>query len=444
MNYNILRMKSFIIISLLVFVYIAEAGRGEDNIVPFKKHGQAFTINALNSPGVIGDGSNDDTKGIQSLLDAGASAIYLPKSPKYYKLTNTLRLHSDQTIIADQNAVIKLAERACKHLLTNADHTKGNEKISVIGGIWDGNNLTQTMEYHETGNWKVPYDSARYLGVIMQFNNVSDLYISNITLKDPETFGIQAGNLSRFTIKNITFDYNMKRLNMDGVHINGNSHEGRISNLKGATNDDLLALNADDGSIFEMSRGPITDIHVDGIWSNNGYRAVRLLSCGSPIERVKISNIFGSYKFNVIAFTNYNAHPGEESSFSEISIEGVFCSKSITGVENFSQISIEGPCYISNIIIRDYNRIEGLVMSDEISIDEGAVIDNMLITNANLVYKCAGRINFLNNHGKINNLTMNNISFKYQHGDIVNHLIKNKGSISSLNQWNISEDFQIH
>lgn len=75
---------------------------------------------------------------------------------------------------------------------------------------------------------------------------------------------------------------------------------------------------------------------------------------------------------------------------------------------------------------------------------EGRISNLKGATNANLVYKCAGSINFLNNHGKINNLTMNNISFKYQHGDIVNHLIKNKGSISSLNQWNISEDFQIH
>ncbi|MBE9510045.1 MAG: hypothetical protein IMY71_04135 [Bacteroidetes bacterium] len=320
-------MKNFIKISIFALVYIAAASQGEGNKVPLKKDGQVSTINALNCPGVIGDEFNDDTKGIQSLLDAGASAIYLPKSPKYYKLTNTLRLHSGQTIIADQNAVIKLAERACKHLLTNAD---------------------------------------------------------------------------------------------------------------------LLALNADDAGIFEMSRGPITDIHVDGIWSNKGYRAIRLLSCGSPIEKVKISNIFGSYKFNVIAFTNYNAHPGEEGSFSDISIERVFCSKSITGLEKSSQIWIEGPCYISNITIRDYHRIEGLVMSDEISIEAGVVIDNILITNAKLVYKCSGSINFLNNHGKINNLTMNNIFFKYQHGDIVNRLINNKGSISFLNQWNISEDFQIH
>jgi polygalacturonase len=61
----------------------------------------------------------------------------------------------------------------------------------------------------------------------MRFNNVKNLSLRGLTLKDPVTFGMQLGNLRQFTIEDITFDYNLKRSNMDGVHVHGNSRWGR-------------------------------------------------------------------------------------------------------------------------------------------------------------------------------------------------------------------------
>ena len=93
--------------------------------------------------------------------------------------------------------------------------------------------------------------AARYLGVLMRFNRVKRLTLRGLTLKDPVTFSTQLGNLEEFTIEDIAFDHNLKRTNMDGIHVHGNSRHGRITNLKAATNDDLVALDADDGGIFE-------------------------------------------------------------------------------------------------------------------------------------------------------------------------------------------------
>jgi hypothetical protein len=59
--------------------------------------------------------------------------------------------------------------------------------------------------------------------------------VANLTLKDPEMFGFQAANLRRFTMEDITFDYNLLRANREGVQFHGNCHEGRIVNLKGTT-----------------------------------------------------------------------------------------------------------------------------------------------------------------------------------------------------------------
>ena len=51
-------------------------------------------------------------------------------------------------------------------------------------------------------------------------------------------------------VDDLTFDYttcNPIFLNMDGVHLDGWCHHGKISNLRGMCFDDMVALNAADG-----------------------------------------------------------------------------------------------------------------------------------------------------------------------------------------------------
>lgn len=406
--------------------------------------------NALDFPGVIGDGKHDDTAGLQAVLDSGASTLCLPAPPMAYLISRPLALHSGQTLAADRNAVIRLADHAHAHMLTNADHDRGNERITVTGGIWDGNNLHQTCEYHENGRqWRVPYDPTRYLGVLLQFNRVTDLRVAHLTLRDPETFGLQAGNLRRFTIEDITFDYNLQRGNMDGVHVHGNSHQGRITNLKGATNDDLVALNADDGSMFEMSRGPITDIAVDGIWAEDGYTAVRLLSAGSPVQRVRLTNIFGTYRYNVVSFTNHRVHPGEPSTFDDISIQGVFCSKSGRGMgshpaggvpPHLSPFWIDAPAVVSSLTLRDYHRTEAAVPADDIHIEPGATVDNLTLADVTVANQCDGPINLLHNRGTIGNLALTQVhAAAFGSGSKSGgHVILNTGTIRRCHHQGVS------
>ena len=395
--------------------------------------------NALGFPGVIADGQHDDTAGLQAVLDSRASTVYLPASPSAYLISQPLALHSGQALAADRNAVIRLADHAHSHMLTNADHERGNDRITVTGGIWDGNNAHQTCEYHENrGRWQVSYDPARYLGVLMQFNRVTDLRVAHVTFKDPETFGLQAANLRRFTIEDVTFDYNLLRGNMDGVHLHGNCHQGRITNLKGTTNDDLVALNADDGSMYEMSRGPITDILVDGIWSEDGYTAVRLLSAGSPVRRVKLANIFGTYRYNVVSFTNHRVHPGEPSTFDDISIEGVFASKSDRGTDrqpgehvssHLSPIWIDAPAVVSSLTIRDYHRTEGALPADDIHIEPGATVNSLTLTDVTLVNRCGSPINLLHNRGEVGNLALANVCATAEGPGTGGQVVNNAGTI---------------
>jgi len=259
-------------------------------------------------------------------------------------------------------------------------------------------------------------------------------------------FGFQAGNLRRFSIEDITFDYNLKRNNMDGIHIHGNCHEGRIVNVKGTTNDDLVALNADDGSMVELSRGPITDILVDGIWSQNGYTAVRLLSAGSPIQRIKLANIFGTYRNNIVSFSNHNVHPGEPSTFDDISIQGVFCSKSSVFYGSaqlpdgpadaglcfgaLSLIFIQAPAVVSNLSIRDYYRTETVMPADDIHIQPGAHVDNLLLDGMTVTNRSGNPSIMLHNCGTIENLALQNV--RAAAGGSVTDIIKNEGTIGHI------------
>ena len=82
--------------------------------------------------------------------------------------------------------------------------------------------------------------------------------------------------------------------------MNGNCNYGLIQNLKGACYDDLVALNADEGS-----RGPITNIRINGIFAENCHSAVRLLTVDNPVEHIHISDIFGTFYTYCIGITKF-------------------------------------------------------------------------------------------------------------------------------------------
>lgn len=409
--------------------------------------------NALRFPGVVGDGLHDDTAGLQAALDSGAATVYLPRPSGAYLISRPLVLGSGQTLHADRDATIRLADHAHAHMLTNSDHAAGNSRITVCGGLWDGNNRHQTCEYHQNGrNWHVPFDPQRYLGVLFQFNGVTDLRVAHLTLKDPETFGLQLGRLDRFTIEDLTFDYNLLRENMDGVHVHGPARHGRIANIKGATNDDQVALNADDGWMYEMSRGPIEDVHVDGVGADNGYTAVRLLSSGSPVRRVRISNVFGSYRYNVVSFTSHGLHPGEPSTFEDVLIDRLFCSKPTAplpqplssdawGRSSAPLIWFAAGTVTRGASVQHFHRTEhGAPSPPSVTVDEGAQVDYLALTDSSLVNHGAGPVSFLENRGTIGTLSLAQVRVAAVGGGSRGLVLADHGSIGRLQTVNITEE----
>jgi hypothetical protein len=368
-----------------------------------------------------GDGVTDDADAIQAMLDSRAGLVYLPPPDKHYLIGKPLRIHSGQTLRLDPATVIRLADGADNYMLVNADPAAGNRNITVSGGIWDGNN---TRVGHAGGNRNGVHPHDFFIGSVFLLMNVEDLRIEKLTVKDPEKFGIHIAACRRFTVDDITFDYNAKEPNMDGVHLQGGCQHGSVTNIKGNTYDDMVALNADDGEYWEVTRGPITDIRIDGLWATNGFRAVRFLSAGTPIKRVAISNIYGSYFCNTIAFTRWRLNPDSVSRIEDISIHNIFTSKApdeeLVGKlghedarRSLSIIGIEGGMTFNSLTVSGVFRTEWMPgAAPTLQIQQGTVIETLSLRDIRQVNMTAQPLTFMQNEASILQLLIDGVTIR--------------------------------
>ncbi len=385
---------------------------------------------------LYGDGIHDDYPALQEMINSGKRELSLPEPEKCYLISKTLELPSNFRLVLPRFAEIKLADGSncpmlknvtvtdyaerlpadfsdlCKHLWYHVNEYSPDfvaENIEITGGIWNFNNLGQLPNPERTKVFE-PYG---FSGDGMLFYNVRGIKLSSMTLKDPTHYGACFDRVSYFTIEDITFDYNLGNpapINMDGVHFNGNCHFGTIRNLKGACYDDLVALNAHEGS-----RGPITNIEIDGLFAETCHSAVRLLTVYDDIENIRISNVYGTYYQYCIGLTKF--YPGETSGkFDAITLDGIYASKaSKYGIYPWSDsfvfpyIFIQGATYCKNVTIKNLHRKERCIPVETICVGSGATVENFVIDNAVTENFTGEAMPFLSNNGNISKLSMKNI-----------------------------------
>lgn len=329
---------------------------------------------------LYGDGIHSDAPAIQEMLDT-MSEIALPEPKVCYRIDRTLRIGSNKRLLLPRFAVIRLADGVNTYLLTNADRENGDVNIEIRGGVWDFNNLGQ-----EKNPLHYPHpDYPAYDGVGIHFLRVRGLTFAGLTLKDPVTFASGFDTVSDFTIEDIVFDFNYgnpKAVNMDGVHLYGNCHRGVVRNLKGACYDDLVALNADEGS-----NGPISDIDIDGIFAEDCHSAVRLLTVRNCVENIHIHNVFGSFYQYCIGVTKY--YGGEtEGVYDALVFDNIHASKAVRysvycndGAYVYPFIWIEKNLRVRHISVSELYRREEHVAIPTIYVGENSVVEHMTLRN---------------------------------------------------------------
>lgn len=243
--------------------------------------------------GAAGDGCADDSAAIQAALDAGRNGVVrIPEG--VYRVSRTLRIHSGTVLTADEKARIfhcgSSVKREGDFLLTCDD---GSENITLDGGIWDGNfdgiNNTKPENLFEPGAWS---------GAMLNFVGVKNLTLRNLTLLNSVTFYVRMARVDGFLIERITMGARQLAFNQDGLHFGGECRNGIVRDVEatdGETNDDLIALNADD-SLERLEnrglvRGPIENIEISDIRAENCYTFARLASVTSPIRNIRFRNI---------------------------------------------------------------------------------------------------------------------------------------------------------
>ena len=230
---------------------------------------------------LYGDGVHDDTAAIQELIDSGVCEVSLPAPKKHYLISKPLVIPSCFKLKLPRFAEIRLAdgadcfmlqskvvEKPAKRLMESftepqkkfwffvdaysPDSEDACHDFEIEGGIWNYNNKNQKENPILTSN----FTDEHYLGHTMFFYNVRNFRLSNMTFKDPANYAVMIDRASYFTVENITFDFNYGNpcaCNMDGIHLDGNCHFGVIKNLQGACYDDLVALNAHEGSAGDIT-----------------------------------------------------------------------------------------------------------------------------------------------------------------------------------------------
>lgn len=394
---------------------------------------------------LYGDGIHDDTAAIQERIDRANHELALPVPGAHYVISKPLELPSDFRLCVPRFAEVRLAKGSNCVMLKNKTVTDPKDRtrdkmfgharreaneariygyideyapdapcrnIEVLGGIWNFNNREQGPSPILTG----VFEPAGYSGFGFLFYNVKNLKLSGLTLKDPVTFSVTLDTVSYFTVSDITFDFNYGNplaACMDGIHLAGNCHYGEITNLKGACYDDLVALNADEGSV-----GPITNIRVSGIFAEDCHSAVRLLSCKSPIENIHISDIYGTYYQYCVGISKYYHEGDGDGRYGAILIDHVYAAKAKRlAVYNkapdsymFPLIWVEGGLGIWELKITDLYRRECLIPVETIHICPDARIDTLVLENVSTQnYTDAPDMPLLVNRGSIGHLHASNI-----------------------------------
>ena len=249
--------------------------------------------------GARGDGIQDDFPAIQAALDSGAAEITIPMG--IYRISRTLLVSSNTTIRADRHAkLVLVGERKQRgdFLLSNKNVAEGDQSICITGGIWDGNNQAAENAKPDI------FDKNGYSGAVLNFVNVEGLVLRDMVIANSVTYYVRMAHLHHFEIENIDFVSDSFGVNQDGLHFGGDVKHGTVRNIRalsfGQTNDDMIALNADDSvervENLDLPRDAIEDITFENIYTENCHTIIRMLSVTAPIRNIHFKNVYGGFR----------------------------------------------------------------------------------------------------------------------------------------------------
>ena len=197
------------------------------------------------------------------------------------------------------------------------------------------------------------------------------------------------------------------------MHLDGGCHHGRISNIRGTAYDDLVAINANDGRCAAFE-GDITDIDIDGLYSEYCHSAVRLLSTGAKIRRINISNVHGNYYRYAVGFTHFFGDRPTRGTFDAITISNCHVAKCLQPADlhmlaAFPLFYFDGRIDVGTVTIRDVTREESTSNEATIGIVKSCHVGRLILRDISQVNRTDESLTFLQMSGRVDELVRENI-----------------------------------
>lgn len=262
--------------------------------------------------------AQSDRDMIQAAIDAASKTGQSVLVPKYNKRTGesvwiidkAIELCDETTLIL-QNCHLRLADGAICNMFTNSNARKpiamedeGKQRNITIRGIGsallDGGKHNGLYEVNGIARSVSKYpDKEISLNCLMYFQNVENLLIENLKIKDQRYWGICLYTTSYSRISNITYESSSNVPNQDGVDIMKGSHDIIVENIRGCVGDNVVALLATEDEIYSkvvktLRDGDIRNITIRNImvYGVGGCALIRLLNHdGYRIYNVRIDNV---------------------------------------------------------------------------------------------------------------------------------------------------------
>ena len=273
-------------------------------------------------------GGTDDTQAIQQLLDkALAHPLHLVMDGA--ALVGGLTFHSNTTIeCLNQSCGFYLKDNVSVPLLQNSNrdfYEIKTENVCLYGGTYNFNCLHQ--EHHRQPEGHAFDDNS-----IDDFVNcwtfgfriygIRNLVMRDVTTVDQRTFAMMVANFENVTIDNI--DIQLPNIlfgeNQDGLHFWGPGRFLTLTNIKGTSGDDIIALAPDEGDC----KSSITDVLIDGLMLKEADQAIRLLSrYKGRLDRVMIRNVSGEFKSFGFFINPWFRGDGIEGNIGHITFENI-------------------------------------------------------------------------------------------------------------------------
>lgn len=363
----------------------------------------------------------DITKEVDNALRAGG---VIRLSGGIGLISQPLVIYKDNThFIIDTNTILKWTHPSYGVILRTV-YTVNKKTIlnnvSVEGGIWEMGGANKN-----TGGPPA----------IMMIG-VKNLRVSNITMYDPYKFFFGFGGIDGFEISNITmYLRNTSIAGKDGLHFAGGVRNGTVSNIRGNTTDDLVALNfggdivGDDSKSEMMSVGDSYNVTVMNVFSENARQAVRLLADDVyKCTDITVDGVYGVVKNHSCISISGWMYEGHTARFGDITLSNIHVQTPNTIDEGYeawhSPIILIGnhwnrivPCYIKSLTINGcvVTQSKGMLQTP-IRVVGNTIIDSLLIDG--LIVNTIGELD-LGKHSvidighsgqnaKIKNLTLTN------------------------------------